>query len=124
MPIMQTRRRFLTTLSVAGAASVVRIPSPLAAEEQLETTSVRISNNGSICLAPLFIAEELLRAEGFSDVHYVDMIGGGPRRTLASAGVDFRLNAPWDLAIRIDAGEPVTVLSGVHIGCFELFARE
>ena len=48
----------------------------------------------------------------------------GPRRALASAGVDFRLIAPWDVAIRIDEGEPVTVLGGVHVGCFELFARE
>lgn len=48
----------------------------------------------------------------------------GPRRTLVSAGVDFRLISPWDVAIRIDDGEPVTVLGGVHVGCFELFARE
>jgi NitT/TauT family transport system substrate-binding protein len=122
MPTTQTRRRFLTTLSLAGAASFVRMPPSLAAEGPLETTTVRLSNNGSICLAPAFIAEELLRAEGFSDVGYVDMIG--PRRALASAGVDFKLIAPWDVAIRIDGGEPVTVLRGVHVGCFELFARE
>ena len=24
----------------------------------------------------------------------------------------------------IDAGEPITVLAGVHVGCFELFAKE
>ena len=119
MPTTQTRRRFLTTLSLAGAASFVRMPPSLAAEGPLETTTVRLSNNGSICLAPAFIAEELLRAEGFSDVGYVDMIG--PRRALASAGVDFKLIAPWDVAIR-DRWRRTGHSSGRnHVGCFELF---
>jgi NitT/TauT family transport system substrate-binding protein len=122
MAMQHTRRRLLTALSLAGAAGFFGVPRALAADGALETTSVRLSNNGSICLAPIFIAEDLLHAEGFSDMRYVDMIG--PRRALASAGVDFRLIAPWDVAIRIDDGEPVTVLGGVHVGCFELFARE
>ena len=63
MTIMQTRRRFLTTMSLAGAAGLALPPRSLAAEGPLETTTVRLSNNGSICLAPAFIAEELMRAE-------------------------------------------------------------
>src|SRR5215831_6799525 len=45
-------------------------------------------------------------------------------RTFESAGFDFKTIAPWDVAVRIDNGEPVVVLGGVHIGCFELFAKE
>ena len=52
MPITQTRRRFLTTLSLAGAAGFVRAPPALAAEGALETTSVRISKTLRICVAP------------------------------------------------------------------------
>jgi NitT/TauT family transport system substrate-binding protein len=48
----------------------------------------------------------------------------GTSRTLASAGADFKAIAPWDVAVRIDRAEPVVVLGGVHIGCFEFFARE
>ena len=41
--MVQTRRRFLTTLSAAGAAGLVRAPHlPLAAEGAIETTTVRI----------------------------------------------------------------------------------
>jgi NitT/TauT family transport system substrate-binding protein len=69
---MQTRRRFLTMLSLAGTAGLIRAPRVLAAEEALETTSVRLMRIPAICLAPQYVAEELLRAEGFSDVHYVD----------------------------------------------------
>jgi len=61
----QTRRHFLTTLSLAGAAGLVPPPLASAAEGVLETTTVRIAKLGAACLAPQFIAEELLRAEGF-----------------------------------------------------------
>jgi len=69
-------------------------------------------------------AEELLRAQGFTDVRYVERTVDRAPQPLASAPVDFRLTTPWDIAGRIDGGEPITVLGGVHVGCFELFARE
>ena len=73
MPMMQTRRRFLSTLSMAGAAAtLLRAPPAPAAEEALETTSVRIAKDPGICVAPQYIAAELLRAEGFTDVRYVE----------------------------------------------------
>ena len=71
MRITQNRRQFLTTLSVAGAAALVRGPPALAAEGPLETTTVRLAKNEGICIAPQYIAEELLRAEGFTDIRYV-----------------------------------------------------
>ena len=42
MPNTQTRRRFLTTAALAGAAGLVRTPRALAAEGSLETTTVRL----------------------------------------------------------------------------------
>ena len=52
MPMMQTRRRFLTTLSLAGAAGLVRARPALAGGGAPETTSVRIQRVPSICNAP------------------------------------------------------------------------
>ena len=45
MPMLttQTRRRFLTSLSLAGAAGLLRGPQALAAEAPPETTVVRLS---------------------------------------------------------------------------------
>ena len=63
MPIIQNRRQFLTTLSLAGAASMVRAPPSPAAEGDLETTTVRFSKPDSICIAPEYVADELLRAD-------------------------------------------------------------
>ena len=42
MPLMQSRRRFLTTLSMAGAAGFLRTPPALAGEGPLETTTVPV----------------------------------------------------------------------------------
>jgi NitT/TauT family transport system substrate-binding protein len=68
MPIQQSRRRFLTTLSMAGAAGLVRVPPAQATEGALETTTVRIfANRPGICVAPQYIAEPLLHDEGLSD---------------------------------------------------------
>src|SRR6266436_7411844 len=122
MPITQSRRRFLTTLSLAGAAGFMRASSAPAAEGLLETTTVRISNDLAICEAPLEIAEELLRAEGFTDVGYVDTAADDLSAAIADRKVDFALDFPVLFAPGIDAGKPVTVLAGVHVGCFELFA--
>jgi NitT/TauT family transport system substrate-binding protein len=42
----------------------------LAAEVRLETRSVRLTRFGELCLSPQYVAEELLRAEGFPEVSY------------------------------------------------------
>jgi NitT/TauT family transport system substrate-binding protein len=123
MTLMQTRRRFLTTLSLAGAASLVRAPGALAAEGALETTTVRITKSAALCVAPQYVAEELLRAEGFTEIRYVD---GPPGATepLARGMVDFDTNYASNFVRAIDAGEPITLLAGVMVGCFELFGNE
>jgi len=128
--LTQTRRRLLTTMSLGGAASLLHTPRLLAAEGALETTSVRLSRYPAICLAPQFIAEELLRAEGFTDVRYIDLdLADQSRRPaisedLGRGEVDFDANTPWTLIRAIDAREPITVLGGVMVGCYELFAKE
>jgi NitT/TauT family transport system substrate-binding protein len=76
MSMMQTRRRFLTTLSLASAAGLIRVPQSLAGEAALETTTVRIAKSPGICIAPQYVAEELLRAEGFTDIRYADKPAG------------------------------------------------
>ena len=69
MSMVQSRRHFLTTLSGAGAVGLLRAPRALAAEEPLETTSVRLFKSSLICsAAPQYAAEELLRAEGFKEI--------------------------------------------------------
>jgi NitT/TauT family transport system substrate-binding protein len=122
MHILQSRRVFLANASLAAAASVLGPRASLAEElPPPETTTVRVALwRGYACLTPQSISEALLRAEGFTDVRFVP-----PSETagVVQGSIDFDLeSAPWVLA-SLDAGVPVTVLAGVHPGCFELFAH-
>jgi NitT/TauT family transport system substrate-binding protein len=124
MPIIQTRRHFLTTMALSAAAGLAQAPRVLAAENPPETSTIRLVRDFVICEAPLDVADELLRAEGFTDVRYVDIPPPGITQAIVLGQVDFGLSFPVFFLPRLDAGEPVTVLAGVHIGCFELFARD
>jgi NitT/TauT family transport system substrate-binding protein len=124
MPTMQTRRRFLTTVSLAGTVGALRAPPAFAAEGPLETTTVRIANRHSLCNAPQHVAEELLRAEGFTEIRYIETAAAATAGTIAGGKVDFSMAHASYWVPAIDAGEPVVLLAGVHVGCFELFARD
>src|SRR5712671_1335412 len=122
--MMQTRRRFLSTVPLASAAGLLGALPSLAAEGALETTTVRLVNDGSICIAPEYAAEELLRVEGFTDIRYVEVPSAKQIEGLERGVVDFVLFVPPAHIPAIDTGFPVAVLAGVHAGCFELFAKE
>ena len=124
MQISQTRRDFLTSTSLAAAVSVLGSRSSFADEGPLETTTVRLPFNSNICLAPQFVAEELLRADGFTDVRYVRSSGGLAEPQMAGSGeIDFGTTTAAALPFQLDAGASVTALAGVHAGCYELFAH-
>jgi NitT/TauT family transport system substrate-binding protein len=121
----QSRRRFLATLSSAGVTGVIGAPNSLAAEPPPETTTVRFPKfSNTICGAPLLVIDELLRAEGFTDVRYVPTTSGAAGIRLAARGeVDFENAFVGTHVTLIDAGSPITILAGLHIGCYELFAH-
>jgi NitT/TauT family transport system substrate-binding protein len=125
MQSTQTRRSFLTTLSSAGVVGLVRARDSYAQEAPPETTTVRLGKIYGICIAPQYVAEDLLRAEGFTDVRYVATNAGiSTALALARGEIDFTTNYAPPMAISIDAGEPITIVGGEHVGCFEVFARE
>jgi NitT/TauT family transport system substrate-binding protein len=125
MQSTQTRRSFLTTLSSAGVVGLVRARDSYAQEAPPETTTVRLGKIYGICIAPQYVADELLRAEGFTDIRYVATEAGAPAALALGRGeIDFTTNYAPPIAISIDAGEPITIVGGAHVGCFEVFARE
>src|SRR5262244_2315312 len=125
MQLIQDRRRFLSTLSAAGCAGLLGGARSSAQDGPLETTTVRLAKISGICIAPQYVADELLRAEGFTDIRYVATDAGVPAAlSLARGEVDFTANFAPAFIIPIDVGEPITIVGGEHIGCFELFARE
>ena len=123
MSIMPTRRRFLTTLSLAGAAGLVHPPRGQAEEGALETTTVRLPKIFSICVAPQYVADDLLRAEGFTDIRYV-ATGTNAPEAIARGEIDFGSNFAPVLVTGLDRGFPITALGPEHVGCFEVFGKE
>jgi NitT/TauT family transport system substrate-binding protein len=78
-----------------------------------------------ICFAPQYVCEALLRAEGFTDIRYIDSKPGATYdEELRHGRVDFAANLSLAFIMAIDSGAPITVLTGVHAGCYELFAHE
>jgi len=125
MSAIQTRRRFLAALSLTGAGGF--LPASLrrarAAEGKLETTSVRLAKIPVICFAPQYVCEALLRTEGFTDIRYVDTAALTMSRELGDGKFDFASNLSLDYISALDAGVPITIVTGVHGGCYELFAH-
>src|SRR5213593_1631770 len=70
------RREFLRGAAIAGAAGVLPPIRSDAAGPPSETTTLKIAfRPGLICQAPLYVAEELLPAGGFTEVQYVPQAG-------------------------------------------------
>jgi NitT/TauT family transport system substrate-binding protein len=93
------------------------------------TTTIRLAKSPSICIAPVYVVSDLLNAEGFTNVVYVETgtyVGNGAAQNKAiwKSDVDFNLNFSGPLLLEIDGGLSTTILAGIHVGCFELFARD
>jgi NitT/TauT family transport system substrate-binding protein len=99
-------------------------PGHASGEPPPETTRLRIAQQPSICVAPQYIVTDLLKAEGFTDIKYVKLTVADTSKALASGEVDLSLGFVGPLVIQLDAGAPITVLGGVHVGCFELFGTD
>jgi NitT/TauT family transport system substrate-binding protein len=116
---MRTRRQFLEASTALGAAALFGLPLQASAEPPPEVKRIRLEDGPYLCFAPLYIAEEFLRLEGFREIEYVD-------------GDFFKKETPTDIGIwgapaavrAVDEGMPIKVMSGLHAGCWELFGND
>ena len=90
---MITRREFLKDIALAGAVGGMGHGRELlAAESPPETKRLRIARIPDNCYAPQYMAEEMLRGEGFSDLQYVLFPGSAPvYGALAKGEVDLSM---------------------------------
>jgi NitT/TauT family transport system substrate-binding protein len=120
------RREFVKGVAaLAGTAGLLGYDIGQAfAEPPPETTRIRLAQIPGICIAPQYVAEELLRGEGFTDVQYVKIGSAAVYKAFDAGEIDINMAfvAPW--IIQVDAGNPIVFLAGVHVGCYELFGTD
>ena len=105
---------------MAGAAGFLGIHSESAlAEPPPETVKLRLVESPIICTAPQYVAQDLLQGEGFTDVRYITSPHGW-NEPLATGEADLSLMFGPPQIVKIDAGAPIVVLAGSHVGCVEL----
>lgn len=124
-----TRRNLLRGFSAAAGAGLLGLGMrPAAAEPPPETRSIRLLHDPEIpvlCYAPQYLAEEFLRLEGFTEVHYNGFgTATSDSEVLIHDRADLSAGLGSDFIAAIDAGASITVLSGLHAGCVEMFASE
>jgi NitT/TauT family transport system substrate-binding protein len=108
------RRDFVKGVAaLGGAAGLSGYMRSATAEPPPETTTLRILEVPISCLAPQYAAQELLLAEGFTDVRFVsypsDTQNWAPD-VLLSGEADISFSFPPTDILRIDAGAPVVIL--------------
>jgi NitT/TauT family transport system substrate-binding protein len=126
----------VTNAAFAGAAGLGGFGAwgkVLAAEPPGGLTTIRFEKDPGTCIAPLAF-QELLRVEGLTDIRYVELTEAHVRRAdaaksgvisnmIAHGEVDFGREFALSYVLGMNAGAPITILAGLHLGCFEVFGK-
>jgi len=106
MQTLRNRRGFLASALSAGAASLLGRSESFAQEVPPETTTVRMPTGTIICNAPTYLADELLRAEGFTDIQHVPVTPdrAGPPEPMERGELDFAMVYAPPMVEAIEAG--------------------
>jgi len=91
-----------------------------------ETTTIRLGRHTPTPAgAALYVAEQFLWEEGFTDVQYIDRPLSGDRPEQISAGeIDIGLTAAASVTAAAGRGDPLVVLAGVQSSAFYLFGND
>jgi ABC-type nitrate/sulfonate/bicarbonate transport system substrate-binding protein len=123
---MIRRRTFVNMALAAGAAGVLGpTRAGFAAEPPPETTRIRLNRYpfDVACLAPQWVAEELLRAEGFETVEYLS--DKGDTDPLAKGTIDVSFYDAPGLILAVAERHPVVGLgacTGAATSCSAVLA--
>jgi len=121
------RREFISRSILAGTALYLCLgnnTSLAAIEQPPETTKLRMLKWPTACWVPQYVAEPLLREEGFTDITYVE--GQGKYVEVLSSGeIDINLSfSAVEIFLLDKFGHKVKILSGLHPGCYALIGSD
>ena len=109
----RSRRNFLSQFVAAGVAGLGglagarfgRLASSFAAEPPPEVTTITIEKAPTTCLSPQYVAEDLLRAEGFTEIRY-RVIDTAPATAVAHNLLDWDIDFAPQIISAADNGAP------------------
>jgi NitT/TauT family transport system substrate-binding protein len=115
-------------MALTGAAAYVGFDygTAAAAEPPPETTRIRFFGRyKAACWVPQYIAEDLLRKEGFTDIQYIKGKSvDQAAELLQAAELDISLgNAAWQIK-EMNKAENAVFIAGLHTGCYSLIGSE
>ena len=110
---LQTRRGFLRTAAFAGVAGMLPPLGARAAEPGPETTTISLPIAPAICTMPQMITRQLLQAEGFTDIRFVDEPKApvNAAEQLARGEVDLMVAYASSFLVALDKGAATTLLA-------------
>src|SRR3954466_13643540 len=84
-----------------------------------ETTTIRLPSGFATCIAPEFLAGDLLRADGLN-VKEVPMTSDGDIFPALTAGdIHMAMQTSAITVTRADTNPAFVHVAGIHVGCFE-----
>jgi NitT/TauT family transport system substrate-binding protein len=116
MQTVQNRRRMLATLSSAAAVALIGSETGSAQEAPPEVTTIRLTKLPGICIAPQYVAEGLLKIEGFNDVQYVEVPLDANHRSVGTEKIDMSIGFIANYIVEIDSDTPIKLLAGGACG--------
>jgi NitT/TauT family transport system substrate-binding protein len=124
-----SRRKFLGSLAMASAGVALGLrpeQADASREPPPETTRLRIRKADPACWAPMYVAEPLLREEGFTDIQYVSGQSQDETAKLAREGaIDLSPSFSAVLMFSLEQQQPpLKIISGLHVGCYALVGSE
>lgn len=117
------RRALVRAIAALGIASFAQRSSQAREEAPPEIRRIRLVRASALCLAPQYIAQALLKAEGFTDVEYVEITGGNVVDGIHRGDADLTMDAAPAILYGVDQGKSLVALAGIHAGCYELFGN-
>ncbi len=123
-----SRREFLGGLAMAGTAAALGVRPDSAAsavEPPPETTRLRIRRGDPACWAPMYVAEPMLREEGFTEIEYVFGHGTEVAKMCREGAIDLSPDFSALSMYNLEQQQhPLKFLSGLHVGCYALVGSE
>ena len=120
------RHDFLAQAAALTGGSLLPFSNTARAEPPPEVSRIRVAKIPAICLAPEYLAEEMLKLEGFTQIEYPELNRLDTQSLLLEDVADISVGTPSDLPPLWDTnkGKGVVALAPIHGGCYELFARD